>query len=158
MEKVCRSCGRTRRSSEFYAHPYTADRLQADCKECHREKVRANRAAKADQYRAYEQSRAHLPHRIAARAEYAKTDAGKSAGNRAKRKWSQANAVRRAAQVILGNAVRDGKVVPWPACAMPECNKRPVGHHPDYDRPLEVVWLCQEHHKQAHSLVKGGEQ
>lgn len=23
-------------------------------------------------------------------------------------------------------------------------------HHPDYDKPLEVVYLCAYHHKQAH--------
>ena len=24
-------------------------------------------------------------------------------------------------------------------------------HHPDYDRPLLVVWLCREHHQQHHN-------
>jgi phosphotransacetylase len=26
------------------------------------------------------------------------------------------------------------------------------GHHPDYDRPLDVVWLCAEHHRQTHAI------
>lgn len=26
------------------------------------------------------------------------------------------------------------------------------GHHPDYNRPLEVHWLCRKHHRQIHKL------
>lgn len=61
---------------------------------------------------------------------------------------------RRQAQVALCNAVRDGRVVPWPVCAVPECNEKPEAHHPDYDAPLDVVWLCPAHHKQTHALVR----
>jgi hypothetical protein len=38
-------------------------------------------------------------------------------------------------------------------CALPECESRPQAHHPDYSKPLDVVWLCDDHHKQAHALV-----
>lgn len=32
-------------------------------------------------------------------------------------------------------------------------NKRNViGHYPDYDRPLDVIWLCQSCHKRFHNL------
>jgi len=32
------------------------------------------------------------------------------------------------------------------------------GHHQDYSKPLEVVWLCHRHHKQLHAgIVKVGE-
>ena len=27
-------------------------------------------------------------------------------------------------------------------------------HHRDYEKPLEVVWLCPEHHRIWHRLVK----
>lgn len=27
-------------------------------------------------------------------------------------------------------------------------------HHPDYTKPLDVVWLCREHHKDIHRLSR----
>ena len=26
-------------------------------------------------------------------------------------------------------------------------------HHPDYSRPLDVIWLCDKHHKEIHKLI-----
>jgi hypothetical protein len=27
------------------------------------------------------------------------------------------------------------------------------GHHPNYDEPLNVIWLCKKHHVEAHATV-----
>lgn len=32
-------------------------------------------------------------------------------------------------------------------CAIVDCEKIGETHHPDYDKPYEVVWLCKKHHK-----------
>ena len=66
-------------------------------------------------------------------------------------KWKQRNRVKRAAHVILGNAVRSGKIVPQPCWV---CGEKAEAHHPDYDQPLSVVWLCPSHHKQTHALTR----
>lgn len=34
------------------------------------------------------------------------------------------------------------------------CGGYAVMHHPDYDRPLFIIWLCKEHHQQHHRLEK----
>jgi hypothetical protein len=33
-------------------------------------------------------------------------------------------------------------------CAV--CGADAQMHHPDYDRPLDVVWLCKKHHQDIH--------
>ena len=36
-----------------------------------------------------------------------------------------------------------------------ECQGVPAqGHHPNYDRPLEVVWLCRECHLKEHRRLR----
>lgn len=53
------------------------------------------------------------------------------------------------ARLALNNAVRRGKVAKLPCW---ECGETGgvEGHHPDYDAPLDVIWLCRKHHKQLH--------
>jgi hypothetical protein len=85
------------------------------------------------------------------RKEYMATTEGKDAHSRATTAWKEKNAVRRAAHVILGNAVKNGRVMKHPCWV---CGEAAEAHHPDYSRPLDVVWLCSAHHKQAHALVK----
>jgi hypothetical protein len=33
---------------------------------------------------------------------------------------------------------------------MKRCEGRIEGHHEDYSRPLDVIWLCQKHHRWVH--------
>jgi hypothetical protein len=127
--------------TNFQARKASHDGFTSACKEC-------LKARDAERYQREKTVRS------ARQKEYIKTPDGKAAHAKAVEKWKSENKVRRAAQVILGNAVRDGRVTPWPVCAMPECCSKPEAHHPDYDRPLDVVWLCPAHHKQAHALVK----
>ena len=54
------------------------------------------------------------------------------------------------ARIELNNALRSGSVVKPPNCE--ECRKfrKLCGHHEDYNKPLEVKWLCYECHGQRH--------
>jgi hypothetical protein len=56
------------------------------------------------------------------------------------------------ARKALARAVRLGQIVRPEVCAA--CSERPRkkldAHHPDYGKPLEVVWLCRRCHVEAH--------
>ena len=57
----------------------------------------------------------------------------------------------RARQIVLG-ALRSGKLIKLP-CRF--CNIKQVeAHHPDYSKPLEVIWLCSECHRLLHKILK----
>jgi hypothetical protein len=35
-------------------------------------------------------------------------------------------------------------------CQVEGCNKWGIRHHTDYDKPLEIIWLCPQHHTLLH--------
>jgi hypothetical protein len=51
------------------------------------------------------------------------------------------------ARSYAGVYKRRGHIVPEPC---QECGEAAEMHHPDYSRPLKVVWLCRRHHLQLH--------
>lgn len=56
---------------------------------------------------------------------------------------------REAARAKFGAAVRSGSIKRKP-CAVCD-DPKSEGHHFDYRRPLEVIWLCKKHHGAVHS-------
>ena len=55
----------------------------------------------------------------------------------------------------LNEAVRSGKVKRG-ECVFSGIHSKSIdGHHQDYSKPLEVIWMCHLHHKQFHyGLIK----
>jgi hypothetical protein len=139
-------CGVTSETAEFY------NRVNTRCKECHKRKVRENRAAKADYYRAYDAQRFQEDPRVRARHKaYRETKAGKEAMARGRKNWLSKNPEKRAAHVILNNAVRDGRVEKPKECQRCGTSKGRIhGHHEDYTKPLDVIWLCHGCHMKEH--------
>lgn len=72
MMRACNTCGEEKPLTDFYKHPFGKDGRAPKCCECTKVAVKANRRARIQYYQAYERERARLPHRVAARTEYAK--------------------------------------------------------------------------------------
>lgn len=144
----CKRCGKAKSTVEFYARDST-------CKDCRKKLVLEYRARNIEGCREYDRSRSMLPHRVQARLEYQSTEKGSSAMAAAKRRWIEQNPVKRAAQKILGNAVRCGRVAKPGRCENCESTSRIHGHHDDYAFPLKVRWLCSLCHAGWHKANGG---
>jgi ribosomal protein S27AE len=143
--KTCFKCGDEKPRSEFYKNRQMADGLLGKCKECAK---RDSRDRGTDPV--YEKKRNALPHRVAAREAYAKTEAGKDSQKRSKNKWASKNAIKKGASTIIGNAVRDGRLKKSHECSECGCGGRIHGHHDNYSLPMVVRWLCSKCHHQWH--------
>ena len=155
-EKVCIKCSESKPLSEYYRHKQMADGYLHKCKECCKSDAKKNREQKAEHYREYDKHRYQNDPKVKARnRRYAQSDAGKIAGNRAKKKWAEQNPIKRSASLMVNNAVRDGKLEKPDACDICGHEGRIHGHHDDYAKPLEVRWLCSKCHESWHR--KNGE-
>lgn len=150
--KTCKECGIEKPMTEYYAHKEMADGHLNKCKSCVRHRVSIHAKNNADYYKEYDKKRANLPHRVEARKAYLKTEAGKLSRKKAHENYKKNYPLRKAAQIITANAIRDGRLTKQP-CFI--CGENAQAHHPDYLRPLDVMWLCVKHHNETHALTKG---
>lgn len=135
--KRCFKCLCEKPLEAFYKHAMMADGHLNKCKDCTKSDVARHRQENLAKVRAYDRMRASQPHRMENRTKHAEA-------------WRHEFPNRRRAHGIVARALRAGLLKRQPCWV---CGEKAVAHHPDYDRPLDVVWLCQGHHKQTHALV-----
>ena len=154
---ICRECakehGRSPQAKEI------AKRYRRSVKGKEAAKKHANspkgKAAQArytnsEKGKSYEKNRANLPHRVEARKEYAKSEKGKEAKNRFSKKYTEENRKKRSTHKKVYRAVCSGKLTKPSVCSLCPSDHAIVGHHDDYDKPLEVRWLCSQCHSDWH--------
>jgi hypothetical protein len=142
LTKRCFKCLVEKPLEQFYKHFQMADGYRNKCKDCARAEALLYRRQyyvdNIDKVRANAREYQKQPHVMKAHEDAFKI-------------YNAKHPERKRAQNTVNNAIQSGKLVPQPCWV---CGKKAGAHHPDYDRPLDVVWLCQEHHMQAHALVK----
>ena len=138
MEKECFKCKTVKSLEDFYKHPRMWDGHLNKCKECNKNDVTANRNKNIEKIRAYDRERAKIPERIKANVEV----------NRA---WRAEDKRRGIAHNAVSRSIRNGSLfrLPCTRCGA----EKSLAHHEDYDKPLEVMWLCQPCHKQRHKEI-----
>jgi hypothetical protein len=116
--------------------------------------VKENREEKSEYYREYDAKRFQENPKVKERHKrYQNTTSGKLSMNASRKKWMEKSPEKRAAHVILGNAVRSGLVEKpnfCSRCGKIEVSRRIHAHHHDYTKPVDVTWLCTQCHKDEH--------
>lgn len=127
--KRCFKCLIDKPLSEFYRHRQMADGHLSKCKRCTKADALAHRNKNIDRIREYDRERAKLPHRIAS-------------ATRITREWRKEHRDRQRAHNAAARASLTA-----PKCCEGCGNERPLEkHHPDYAKPLLVVWFCKPCH------------
>lgn len=136
--KECFKCKAIKPLTEFYKHAEMLDGHVNKCKECNKKDVTENRNKKIDYYREYDKVRAKRPDRIKLALEI-------------NSRWRAEDKRRSQCHNAVAKAIKNGKLFPQ-NCERCGCEKT-VAHHKDYNKPLDVMWLCQPCHKQRHKEI-----
>ena len=149
MKKQCRTCG-----TDFTPTPNQVKKSDWWCPACRRAYMRAWGKKRRAQ---------GLPSGGTMPSEWWK-DYWRKYGKRPKVRARKAAQMRRytkdpklrarhMARWMLSRAITSGRIEKLP-CAL--CGAKQVqAHHPDYSKPLLIVWLCSACHRKEHAKAKG---
>ena len=132
--KRCSKCKIDKSRSSFSKRVASKDGLAYCCKVC---------ALK------YYQS----PEGKASDKRHKQSDKGKEGKKKTRDKYNLTYPEKHVAVRTLNNAIVAGEIIRPDFCEFCFQEKRVEGHHPDYDKPLEVDWLCPECHRKLHKEI-----
>lgn len=156
MNKKCICCGIEKDISEYYSHSQMADGHLNKCKECCKKQNKDNREKHLEYYREYDRNRPNKKERAKKVSEYKnrlrKEDPEKfdSIFHKARKNYRKNHHDKYLANSKLQHALDTGKVVRPNKCSMCGIDCIPQGHHYDYSKPLDVIWLCAKCHSKVH--------
>jgi hypothetical protein len=146
--KHCIRCGGAKPLSEYYTHPRMTDGRLNKCKECCKSYARAkhHRGMNDPAWVAAQRERGREKHKRLNYTERYRDKAANSAARTFRKRYPE----KAKAHAKVQYALRVGRIVRPGACQ--DCGETlPLhGHHEDYSRPLEVVWLCRDCHMKRH--------
>lgn len=150
--KICKKCGKELSINDFYVHKQMNDGHLNFCKECVRTRVHKHREDNIERIREYDRNRPNAKERgIKQRLRLKEDEIKKQKYNEQKSKWGNLNRYKRNAHTKLKRAIEKGSIVKPNKCGI--CGKTNCeiqGHHYDYSKPLDVIWLCTECHGKVH--------
>ena len=139
--KECFKCKTVKPLEDFYKHSMMADGRLNKCKTCTKLDVGEHRIKNLERIREYDRERAKNPER-------------KAANLSVNQAWRREDPRRQRAHSLVSRAIKKALLVRAPCyrCG----SERSLAHHEDYDKPLDVIWLCQPCHKQRHKEIDLG--
>ena len=166
--KYCSKCDKDKPVSEFYKNKTKKGGLSSNCKECDREyretpagkqtvhRWNASAKCKAAKFRHQRSEKGQAAQ--ARRNASAKTKQAKCDFQRRKREQEDPEEARRIyqAHMAVAKALRRGELIRPGECEKEDetCLGRIESHHEDYNKQLDVNWLCQSHHRRRHVELK----
>ncbi len=130
----CGKCKKLKLPADYFKVKTRLNGLSNSCKSCEAKR-------KTKWYRANKESKK------AYNAIYKRSENGR----RAKVNWDKNNPIKVEAHSAVGYAKKTGKLIAQP-CEVCGSRKNIHAHHDDYEKPLEVRWLCRTHHNEYHQL------
>lgn len=134
MNKLCRSCHIFKPVEQFYRDKNRLDGRWVYCKDCDRIKLRSRRLKNIETFK-LKDKKYHAKHRK-------EISVKRSA-------YNNKNPEKVRARFIVKGAILKGWLIKSPCLVCGDVKSQ--AHHEDYNKPLDVVWLCPLHHRRLHA-------
>ncbi len=149
--RTCKKCGGVKEINEFVRVPRPKKTYYTyTCKKCVSEQAKAKWFVRREEYR-----KKYTPEVTKELRRRFKERHGAEYINTYQREYYKNNIARRIRARVYGRlhyAIRTGKIIAGIKCE--QCGKEHCkieSHHEDYNKPLEVKWLCTECHGLIHT-------
>ena len=160
MRKICFVCKCEKDISEFYKHSKMSDGYLNKCKSCCREQSNKRRAEKLEEIQEYDRNRPNRTERNERMKLYREKlknenpEKYKIIYTGIRKRYRENHAAEVKAEGMLNEALRTGRITRPSKCSM--CGKDciPQGHHWDYTKPFDVIWVCEKCHSDIHRKVR----
>lgn len=126
--RTCGLCGIEKPLEEYQRNKSNPLGRAYWCKECRRE---------------FDRQRNLRPDRRLYVKQWEQSERGKELRSLSRKKDRLQNRDKYRAHRLLNKLIKEGMIKRM-TCEI--CGKTGNGHHPDYSKPVEVVWLCRKHH------------
>ena len=137
MNLRCSKCKQEKPTTEFYRERSLKRGFAYQCKVC---KTEYNK-------KYFEKNRVR---RLAQDKKYYRDNKEKK--KKVHKAYREANRIKRSAHKKVEGALRSGVLKKPKVCSTAKCrNKKVEAHHNDYNKPLDVIWLCRGCHGQHHA-------
>jgi hypothetical protein len=136
--KKCKKCEQFKPIGDFYRHEQMADGHLNICADCTKARVCKHRKLNLEKIREYDRQRGKNKEQMAAASIVSS-------------RWRKRDSRIMAAHNKVARAIKAGKLERKP-CSI--CgSQKSYAHHESYNRPLDVIWYCQPHHKERHKIM-----
>lgn len=149
--KICIRCQINKPLNEFYSHKEMKDGHLNVCKDCVKNRVHKYRLNNIEKIREYDRNRPNRQERLLKNKEY--RNLHKTDYNKCKNKWAKNNRIKTNAHTKLRRAILRGDIIKPKTCAICGSDTILQAHHYDYNKPLDVIFLCDKCHKNEHKKI-----
>lgn len=162
-ETVCLSCLREYKRNHREQNKEHYDEMKSAYTEEHREEIAAYKKQWAidNEERLKEKRKVEYYANVEMYREkskkYAKTEVGKIKRKETIERYlsTEEGKEKHKCRSIVNAAIRSRKLIRPTICSRCKIECKPQAHHVDYNRPLEVTWLCVRCHEKEHHLNEG---